>query len=61
MDVDARARLALADALQLHKEREEIAERRVRRLKEELEAAEVHLQLVRRARADFTAAVHPGQ
>lgn len=56
---EGKARVALADAMQLHDERLEIANGECRRLRAELEAAEMRREQVRQARHEFIRYVRP--
>lgn len=53
------ARIAMADAMQLHNERMASANAEVRRLRAELEAAEIRQAQVRDARLTFMRYVQP--
>lgn len=57
---EAKARLALADALQLHRERVHESEDRVATLRALLDSAERALAARRRAREDFIRAMGDG-
>ena len=56
---DAQARLALADAMQLHDERVTAARRDVRQLRSQLVEAQARLTQVEAARARLVEAVRP--
>ncbi len=57
---DDQARMAMADAVQLHNERLEQANAEVRRLRAKLKSAEIRQAQVRDARLAFMRYVQPG-